>query len=375
MSAKTIQLVRWPAALLLLGAAVAGVHVPILRARPQAAVDAPSQAPVHELRDVDPIDVHVHAYKADAALRDLFERLRLRVLNILVIDDRDEFFRSIEPQWTDALAVRRTTSGRAAVCTTISPYDYDDPRFSDRVNARLNDDFAAGAVAVKLYKTVGMQIKTKGGRYLMPDAPVFGAMLEHIAAQRKTVVAHFAEPDSCWQPLDPASPDYEYYRQHPQEHAYRHPEWPSKQAILAARDHLLQMHPTLRVVGAHLGSMEVDVNQIAERFDRYPNFAVDTAARIPYLMRQPAEKVRAFLIKYQDRVLYGTDLVMMPTDEIEAGLKNWASTYERDWKYFSTDQTVKFEGGSTRGLRLPLPVLRKLYHDNADRWIPGIAQR
>jgi hypothetical protein len=64
----------------------------------------------------------------------------------------------------------------------------------------------------------------------------------------------------------------------------------------------------------------------------------------------------------------------MPTDEIEAGLKNWASTYERDWKYFSTDQTVKFEGGSTRGLQLPVPVLRKLYHDNAARWIPGIEE-
>src|SRR5216110_196673 len=89
---------------------------------------------------------------------------------------------------------------------------------------------------------------------------------------------------------------------------YLHPERPSKERILTARDRMLAKHPTLRVVGCHLGSMETDVDEIAKRFDRYPNFAVDTAARVSYLMLQPREKVRAFLLKYQNRVLYGTDL-------------------------------------------------------------------
>jgi predicted TIM-barrel fold metal-dependent hydrolase len=62
---------------------------------------------------------------------------------------------------------------------------------------------------------------------------------------------------------------------------YLHPERPSKESILAARDHMVQHHPKLRVVGAHLGSMEDDVNEIAKRFDAYPNVAVDTAARVP----------------------------------------------------------------------------------------------
>jgi predicted TIM-barrel fold metal-dependent hydrolase len=125
-------------------------------------------------------------------------------------------------------------------------------------------------------------------------------------------------------------------------------------------------------VGAHLGSMEVDVDQIAQRFDKYPNFAVDTAARVNYLMLQPPEKVRAFLIKYQDRVVYGTDNVLFPPDNSEVVLKEWAARYERDWRYFSGEADVKFEEGTTKGLHLPAPVLRKLYHDNAVTWIPGI---
>ena len=63
---------------------------------------------------------------------------------------------------------------------------------------------------------------------------------------------------------------------------------------------MLANNPKLRVVGCHLGSMEADVGEIAQRFDRYPNFAVDTAARVVSLMMQPPEKVRTFLIKYQD---------------------------------------------------------------------------
>jgi predicted TIM-barrel fold metal-dependent hydrolase len=343
------------------------------RTTPRAPSPAASQEQVlAAFRAVRPIDSHVHLYRNDAAFGALFERLHLRALNILLIDSRDPYAKAIEPQWSHAVAARTATRGRAAIGTTIDPYGFEDPGFAAAVNARLDRDFAAGAVAVKFYKVIGMHVRTKAGDYVLPDHDAYAPVLEHIASKGKTVVAHFAEPDSCWLPLDPASPDYQYYKQNPQEHAYTHPEWPKKEAILAARDRMLAAHPTLEVVGAHLGSMEVDVDQIARRFDAHPNFAVDTAARIVYLMRQPSEKVRAFLLKYQDRVLYGTDLVTMPADDPADGVRAWERMYERDWRYFATSETVAYEGGTTRGLELPEPVLRKLFHDNAVRWIPGI---
>jgi predicted TIM-barrel fold metal-dependent hydrolase len=270
------------------------------------------------------------------------------------------------------LKVRERSGGRAAFCTTFSPYDFEKPEFSQRVIRQLNEDFAAGAVAVKIYKVMGMEMKSKTGKYVMADDPAFEPIYKDIAAHNRTVVAHLAEPDSCWQPPNPASPDYEYYKGHPGEYAYAHPEWPSKAAILAARDHLVAENPTLRVVGAHLGSMESDVDQMAQRFDRYHNFAVDTAARVPYFMLQPHDKVRAFLIKYQDRILYGTDLVVLPKDDTRKAIAEWNSTYARDWKFFATDQTVEYKGHTYRGLALPEPVLRKIFHDNAVHWYPGI---
>jgi predicted TIM-barrel fold metal-dependent hydrolase len=325
-----------------------------------------------QLAAIEPIDTHLHAYQDVAAVADLFSRLNLRALNVLLIDDRDPFAKSMEPQWTDALAVHRLTRGRAVVCTTIDPYDLESPGFAARVNKRLNADFEAGAIAVKLYKVVGMELRKKVGTYVLPDDAAFSPIFDNIAAHHKSVLAHVAEPDSCWKAPDPASPDYNYYKEHPEEYAYKHPEWPRKDLILAARDHLLQLHPNLKVVGAHLGSMEVDVDQIAQRFDKYPNFAVDTAARVEYLMMQQPEKVRAFLIRYQDRVVYGTDNVLYPPDKTENVLRDWAARYARDWRYFAGDADVKFEQGTTKGLHLPKVVLRKLYHDNAVKWFPGI---
>ncbi len=321
---------------------------------------------------IEPIDAHIHIYKDDPALNALIKNLNLRMVNICVIDDRDPFGKGLEPQRSNVLKVRASTGGRAAFCTTFSPYGFEKPGFEKTTIRQLNHDFANGAVAVKIYKVMGMEMKNRVGKWLMADDPAFEPIYKDIGAHHRTLIAHLAEPDSCWQAPNPSSPDYSYYKEHSGEYAYLHPDWPSKAAILAARDHLAAENPTLRVVGAHLGSMETDVDQIAQRLDRYPNFAVDMAARVPYFMLQRRDKVRAFLIKYQDRLLYATDLVVMPEAKTEETLKEFRSTYARDWKFFSTDENVEYMGRTYQGLALPMPVLRKLLHDNALHWFPGI---
>jgi len=298
--------------ILIAAAIVAGVKLPhVLLAAPQSKAAASDEsALLKDFAQIGPIDAHIHIYKNDPALNALIERLNLRAVNICVIDDRDPDFRDLEPQRTAVLQVRKSTRGRIAFCTTFRPYAFEEPGFRAGAIRQLNDDFAQGAVGVKIYKVMGMEMKSKAGKWVMPDDAAFAPIYADIASQQRTLIAHLAEPDSCWQAPNPASPDYSYYKEHPGEYAYAHPEWPRKEAILAARDRLLKANPKLRVVGAHLGSMESNVDDIARRFDAYPNFAVDMAARLPYFMIQPREKVRAFLLKYQDRVLYATDLVV-----------------------------------------------------------------
>jgi predicted TIM-barrel fold metal-dependent hydrolase len=319
-----------------------------------------------------PIDLHAHVFKNDPAFAAMLKRLDLRILDVCVVDKHDRGYEEAAPQNQKAREIMHSTGGRAAWCSTFDPQDFEKPGFASRSNKILSDTFAEGALAVKIYKSIGMELKKHDGSYLMPDDPVFNPIFAEITAHNRTVLAHIAEPTSSWRPLDAANPDYSYYKDNPDWFMYLHPDHPSKETILAARDRMLANHPRLRVIGCHLGSMEVDVDDIAQRLDRYPNFAVDTAARVAYLMMQPPEKVRAFLTRYQDRVVYGTDLDLMPWSDTLATLRHWQEEYLRDWKYFATDTWVEYKGKEYRGLKLPTPVLRKLYHENAAHWVPGI---
>jgi predicted TIM-barrel fold metal-dependent hydrolase len=364
---------------LLLAAALAALAVLAIRvaAHPMiaAAAAAPSRAPNDELQAfaaLEPVDTHVHAFKSDPAFTDLMARLRLHVLDICVADTQG-IYGELAAQLAHAKGFVAASPGHARLCVTFNPLTFQQKDFAQNTVKQLHQEFAEGAVAVKIWKNIGMELKTPDGKYVMPDDPVFAPIYREIAAENKTLVAHVAEPSSCWQPPNPESPDYDYYKENPEWYMYLHPDHPRKEVILAARDHLLAENPKLRVVGAHLGSMETDVDEIAKRFDRYPNFAVDTAARMEYLMLAPREKVRNFLIKYQDRVLYGTDLEFLNAEATPDALKDWQETYARDWKFLATDQTLQLRGRSIEGLNLPEPVLRRIYHDNAVRWIPGIA--
>ena len=316
---------------------------------------------------IRPIDAHVHVFKNGPAFQAFLERLHLTLLDIVVVDDTEEYDKKLEPQLKDPLAVVHSSHGHVVLCTTFDPFRFSDADFEAETIKQLNQNFAEGAIAVKVWKNIGMELKTSEGKFVMPDDPKFEPIYRDIAKQGKTLLMHMAEPDLCWKPLDPADPLSEYYKQNPQWYMYNKPDRPSKATILNARDHVLAEYPKLRVVGVHLGSMEMDLDEIARHLDRYPNFAVDTAARMEYLMTAPHDKVRAFLIKYQARVLYGTDL----DQEV---IKEWEKTYAQDWRFLATDQTIDFDGKKIRGLKLPQPVLRKIYRENAIHWIPGIVK-
>ena len=333
---------------------------------------AQTQGPKLSFESLEPIDAHAHVFTAIPAFFEMLNHRRLCVVDICVVDKYYRGYEEAEPQHDKALEVVRASHGRVAWCSTFDPEDWQTPGFANKAIESLRETFSEGAIAVKIYKSIGMNLKSKNGEYLMPDNPVFTPILKFIADQGKTLYAHIAEPDAAWQPLDPKSPDYSYYKENPAWHMYGHADRPAKATILAARDHMLKSNPKLRVVGCHLGSMESDVQEIAKRLDRYPNFVVDTAARVEHLMLQPREKVRNFLIKYQDRVLYATDRELRPWDDAKEMLQQWESDYNRDWKYFATNETQELRGQRIVGLALPETVLRKLYRENALRWVPGI---
>jgi len=249
------------------------------------------------------------------------------------------------------------------------------PDWSSKTIAQLKESFTNGALGVKVWKNIGMVEKDSAGKFIMIDDPRFDPVIHYIIDQHKTLLAHIGEPRNCWLPLDQmtVNNDRSYFRANPIYHMYLHPDYPSYQELIDSRDRLLARHPDLRFVGAHLGSLEYNVDSLAKRLDRFPNMAVDVAERVCHLEYQSQsnrEKIRNFLIKYQDRIIYGSDLGMGPNNDPAAVKARLHKRWLEEWDYFSTEKVMTTEevNGEFQGLQLPKNVVDKIYYLNAVKW-------
>jgi hypothetical protein len=323
-----------------------------------------------EAPDLGRIDTHIHIHRAARPLYEGLTESGWSGLDIVVCPAVKHEPYDLESKLASTLEGVRASGGRLAWASTFDARGFEERDFADRTIARLRRSFDDGAIGVKIWKNIGMAIRGRSGAYLLPDDPALLPIYEAVGKADRTLIAHLAEPDGAWLPLDKSNPELPYYSRNPQWHMLGK-DAPAKEAILEARDRLLARHPRLRVVGCHLGSDEDDLGRLAKRLDAYPNFAVDTAARVRYFARGDRDRAREFLTKYQDRVLYATDFALRDTDP-EAGTKALLARHATDWEFFSSDAVMEYEGRPTRGLALPDAALRKLFRENARRWIPGI---
>jgi predicted TIM-barrel fold metal-dependent hydrolase len=338
--------------------------LPVCAAR---AADEP--APPYE--KILKIDVHSHIFEDIPALNDFFRQINLRTINICVPGSDGH----LEEMHRIAVDLYRKHPTLYPFTSTFDVLGRNDPRYTDKVIAWLDGTFANGAVATKIWKEVGIDIKDRNGRFILPDDPLFDPIYAHLAKRGKPLHAHLAEPIDAWLPLDPNSSHYNYYSQNPEWHMYGKPEFPSHAAIIAARDNIMKKHPNLVVVGAHLGSLEHDLEGIAERLERYPNFNIEVAARTRNLTRHPSEKVRALFLKYPDRIMYGVDATWKPfvakqppTEAQRQGhINRLKLQYKADYDYYAGSGEMTYNNRKVQALNLPRSVLEKFYHGNAER--------
>lgn len=354
-------------------AATAAVVVALAFVRPhaQAPVAPPVVAGFEQMRK---IDVHSHVYEDLPGVVDMLRRTNTRIVNISNpgTDGHLDFMHRFNA------ALVKAHPDQFSWASTFDLTSRNEPQYGSRMAAALDETFAQGAVMVKIWKEVGLELKRPDGTFMLPDDPLLDPVYAHLATRKKPLLAHLAEPLEAWLPLDPKGLHYGYYSQNPQWHLYRKNGFPSHQMLMDARDHILVKHPTLTVIGAHVGSMEHDVDEAARRLDRYPNFHIEVSARTRNLTRQPAAKVRAFFLKYQDRILYGTDRSwrpyrtpdVTPTDDQRARFASGLeSQYRLDWAYYAGTAPLTYGNATVDALGLPRDVLEKLYWRNAERLI------
>jgi hypothetical protein len=348
---------------------------------------APRSFTVDDFASLEKIDVHVHINSSGTALVDQAAADHFRLLTINV-DYPD--FPPLQDQRRIAQELVATHPTVLAYATTFSMNGWDGPGWQQHVIQGLDADFAAGAVAVKVWKNIGMQFRDAQGRLVMIDDPKFDPVFEFIRQRQKVLIGHQGEPYNCWLAIDDmtVNNDKEYFREHPQYHMFLHPELPSYEQQMAARDQMLDRNPHLKFMGAHMASLEWSVDRLAAFLDRYPDAVVDLAARmgqVQYQSNRDRDKVRRFFIRYQDRLLYGTDLSQDAAADPKELRRDAHETWLRDWRYLATDLTftVPELDAPVHGLALPKDVIRKIYNSNAERWfgnpwhraVPGAAVR
>jgi len=277
--------------------------------------------------------------------------------------------------------------------------------FTDLVH-ELETAARMGVRGVKIWKDLGMYVRDSHDTLLKSDDLRLGPFWEKCGALGLPVLIHVADEREYWYPLTPNSIHYGLRAE--QDQHYHNPAMPTWEELIRQRDALLKAHPKTTFIGAHMGSLSLDLKRLGETFDKYPNFFVDTSSRQRILGRLNPPAIRDFFVKYQDRFLFGTDdlvlfkgrnrpvagnisvymtddpawLTVDPADV--PAVKRWqdraAFDYAQYLQYFETDRLDLTDpnrsGGSwfrMPGVKLPPEVLEKLYHANAERLIPGLA--
>jgi predicted TIM-barrel fold metal-dependent hydrolase len=322
------------------------------------------------------VDAHSHlgaAFGGDWAGRDADElAAALDAAGIAALVDLDG-------GWGDALLreIARwqvPLDGRVAVFAGL---DYEawarEAAFGELEARRLRDGVAAGARGLKVWKTLGLRARDAHRRLVAVDDERLDPLWAAAGELGIPVTIHVADPIAFFEPLDGANERYEELLEHPDWHV-----WPTRRRDLAdasgfppfdelidALEAVVVRHRSTVFIGAHVGCAAEDLRRVSSILERATNFHVDLAARIAELGRQPYS-ARAFIVRWADRVLFGTD--SPPDAQVMAIHRRFLATWDESFDYDAEGPPSQGRW-QIHGLGLPDEVLRRVYADNARRLI------
>ncbi|WP_236979218.1 amidohydrolase family protein [Membranihabitans maritimus] len=309
------------------------------------------------------IDVHNHQFgMPDMDLGELVEEMDK--LNMKVMVNLSGRGRGSEEHLKGALEnVHSNYPNRFIVFTNINFNNIDEPGWTENAVAQLEKDVKMGANGLKVYKSLGMDnTDTKGNRVKIDD-PRIAPVWEKCGALGIPVLIHSADPKPFWSPHDNQNERWLELKLRSGRKRSDSTTAPW-QTIIDEQHNIFRKHKNTTFINAHLGWYANDLATLGKLMDKFPNMYSEIGAVIAELGRQP-RFAKAFLTKYQDRVMFGKDAwnpeeyytyfrVLESDDEYFPYYKR----YHAFWKMY--------------GLDLDDEVLKKLYYKNALKIIPHI---
>lgn len=278
---------------------------------------------------------------------------------------------NLDGGWGDRLAetvaaLDQSHPGRFLTFALVNFDNIDAPNWGEQEATRLESSFKAGAKGLKFHKTFGLRIRYKDGKLMPVDDPKLDPIWRMCARYERPVVIHVADPAAFFTPLDRFNERWHELNNNPSWLFYGNGN-PNRQDVLDQLHRVIERHPGTTFINTHFGNNAEDLASVGEKLDKYPNMFVDFDARISELGRQP-HTARKFFLKYQDRILFGTD-----TTPRREAFRIYFRFLETDDEYFDCSASHHLQGfWNIHGINLPPEVLEKIYRKNAERILYGL---
>jgi hypothetical protein len=248
------------------------------------------------------------------------------------------------------------------------PLFTDAKEFLERTLDMLHDHVVRGARGLKALKELGLQYRDGAGRLIHCDDERLGPIWEEAGKLGVPVLIHQADPIGFFQPVTPENEHFDTLQKYPA-WGFSDPQFPRFEELQRHYQQLVRNHPGTTFLLPHLANWPENLDYVGQLLDDCPNAFVDFSARIDELGRQPY-RAREFFIRYQDRILFGTD--MPASREMYRFHFRFLETFNEHFVPPDYDGTFGRHRWHVHGIGLPPAVLKKIYHENALKLIPGL---
>lgn len=240
--------------------------------------------------------------------------------------------------------------------------------FVDETIEMLDEHVRLGARGLKILMELGLHYKDPDGELIFIDDERLAPVWEHAGKLGIPVLAHQSNPVAFFEPVTPENEHYDSLKKYPS-WSFAEAKFPRKDELIRHRDNLVRKHPNTTFILPHVANYAENLDYVGQLLDGNPNVYIDFSARMDELGRVP-EQAREFFIKYQDRILFGTD--MPASRQMYESYFRFLETFDEGFIPPDYDGTFGRYRWKISGIGLDEEVLKKIYHRNALRIIPGL---
>lgn len=329
----------------------------------------------------DKIDAHTHLFADTDCLLHLMDKqgIEKSVILAMGMDNPDGLAYSESICFKQA----REYPDRFAVMVTFDLTRIDEPDYAQREMDRLEKGKESGAVGVKVSKELGLFALDGAGKLIIVDDPRLDPIWDKAGGLGLPVLIHIADPPAYWRPIDENNPWRILLGELPGWSYHGRENFPTFEELMEKRNNILKKHPDTTFIGAHLASeaWDMTLTGVASALDEFSNLVVDASAVVDEVGRHP-EETREFFLKYSDRIIHGTDLIVYSACDTPSETDEWANEMSRYnstvFRFYETDDEdipssePRLRTWKIKGIDLPDQALKRIYYENAKRILPGL---